>query len=158
MRPNKPPLRELLTETELKALSFRFWSKVTIGEENECWNWKAAVQWDGYGNIKILDNQFKSHRVAFELSIGPIPKKQYVCHTCDNKRCCNPSHLFTGFQEHNMRDMTNKRRHKNARLTDAEVIAIKNSTANQTLVAEDYGITQAHVSAIKTGKRWGDIK
>lgn len=39
----------------------RFWSKVRIGEVDECWPWTAFVRPDGYG----------AFRVAGGAKIGP---------------------------------------------------------------------------------------
>lgn len=50
------------------------------------------------------------HRHAWELAYGPIPKGMVICHTCDNTRCVNISHLFMGTQADNMRDMREKGR------------------------------------------------
>ena len=51
-----------------------------------------------------------SHRYAWELWEGPIPNGMNVLHRCDNRRCCNPAHLFLGTQQENMLDMYAKGR------------------------------------------------
>jgi len=92
----------------------RFWSKVDISMEDECWEWKAGFYRDGYGGFHILNKSFKAHRVAWMIIHGEIPDGLCVCHKCDNKRCVNPEHLFLGTITDNNRDMVQKKRQNHA--------------------------------------------
>lgn len=49
-------------------------------------------------------------RKSFEAFKGPIPKGQWVLHTCDIPKCINPKHLFLGDRRDNMKDMYAKNR------------------------------------------------
>lgn len=51
-----------------------------------------------------------AHRVAWELTYGPIPNGLRVLHTCDNPRCVNPGHLMLGTQSDNIADSMRKGR------------------------------------------------
>lgn len=74
-------------------LLHRFWSKVDIREENECWPWTAAKTGNGYGNFKAGRYlNIPSHRIAYWFSSGVYPDKLLVRHKCDNPVCCNPAH------------------------------------------------------------------
>ena len=88
-----------------------FWSRVETGSEDECWPWKAGCFTRGYGSFKpIGGKQQYAHRVAYELTHGPIPKGQIIMHTCDNVKCVNPAHLRAGMQGENIMDAVNKGR------------------------------------------------
>jgi hypothetical protein len=78
-----------------KSLISRFWPKVKILSQNECWPWTAGKR-RGYGRIvsSAPDRQiFYAHRIAYELLIGAIPPGLELHHKCENRACCNPLHL-----------------------------------------------------------------
>ena len=83
----------------------RFWSKVDKGEPEECWEWLAYVSDQGYGQYCINGNPQQAHRVSWAIAhrTWPIPEGM-ICHTCNNKACVNPAHLYLGTQTTNMRD------------------------------------------------------
>ena len=100
----------------IEPLALRFWRNVAVRSTNECWLWVGAIRYDGYGVIGLgtrQDGLARSHRLAWELTVGPIPKGLFVCHHCDNPTCCNPNHLFIGTARDNHQDMRRKGRHVN---------------------------------------------
>ena len=86
----------------------RFWNKVE--KTDGCWLWIGSKSKRGYGYFEIKGKTFKSHRVAYEISIGKIPRDKYVCHHCDNPSCVRPEHLWIGTFEENNHDMMRKGR------------------------------------------------
>lgn len=130
----------------------RFQKYFTPGESAECWEW-MGLQSGGYGKLRIGPRKHFAHRLAYEYFVGPIPDGQCVCHTCDNPSCVNPSHLFLGTHQDNMRDATLKGR-MHPRLTPDQVQAIRSDTRRQTVIAEAYGISPTSVSCIKRRKNW----
>jgi len=94
----------------------RFWSKVSIKGDDECWPWTAAPRRkdEGYGAFWLNRRHQPSNRVAWMLTHGKIEEGLVVCHKCDNPPCCNPSHLFLGTPLDNDRD----RKPENTRLNN----------------------------------------
>lgn len=89
----------------------RFWSKVDRGGPDDCWNWTACAQREGYGRFMRRGRVWQATHVAWELHHGaPPPKGALVCHRCDNPRCVNPAHLFIGTHLDNRRDCVAKGR------------------------------------------------
>ena len=86
----------------------RFWAKVAIGDG--CWTWTAAITAFGYGVIQWQGKKRPAHRIAWELTYGPIPAGKWVLHKCDNPPCVRPDHLFLGTVIDNVADMVAKGR------------------------------------------------
>lgn len=92
------PLRSQIT------LEQRFWSK--IRKTPDCWVWTAATDSDGYGQVKVDGRYRRAHRVAWEMTNGPIPDGMVIDHRCGNPSCVNPDHLRTTTHSQNMQHRT----------------------------------------------------
>lgn len=96
-----------------RSLAEKFWPKVEKAEPDGCWEWKANRDRGGYGRMTVAGTPRKidsAHRVAWQLTNGPIPDGLWVLHRCDNRGCVNPAHLFLGTRTDNVRDMMAKGR------------------------------------------------
>jgi hypothetical protein len=112
----------------------RFWSKVDKSAgENACWKYTGYIRADGYGNFWFQGATHMAHRIAYILTYGSILDGLSVCHTCDNRRCCNPKHLWLGTTLDNLTDMRKKGRNAlqygesnpYCKLTNEQVIEIR---------------------------------
>jgi predicted XRE-type DNA-binding protein len=139
----------------------------------DCWEWKSSLYPNGYGQVWFEGRMQKAHRVVYELVIGPIPEGEgyhgtCVCHTCDNRKCVNPDHLFLGSHDENMHDMKSKGRaprmqgeaHGQSKLTADQVREIRRLSEEgltQRAIANRFGISRPHVSYIVNGKYWAHL-
>ncbi len=69
----------------------RFWNKVE--RSSSCWLWLACLSRDGYGRFRLGDRMVQAHRLAYELSVGPVPNGLQIDHLCRVRACVNPGHL-----------------------------------------------------------------
>lgn len=79
------------------ALDERFWSKVDIGDWQDCWPWTSARIDAGYAAFTLNGRTQYAHRLAYEDLVGPIPEGLMLDHVkawgCKMRHCVNPLHL-----------------------------------------------------------------
>lgn len=92
----------------------RFWALVDkSGGPDTCWPWLGKRTKFGHGLVSHAPDGHghTAHRIAYELTHGPLGPGRLACHKCpggDNPACCNPAHLYNGSWSDNNRD-TNER-------------------------------------------------
>jgi len=157
------------------SLEDRLLSHFEIDLTTGCWNWSASKRYNGYGQITSAKKNLYPHRVSFEVHIGKIPLGLHVCHSCDNRACINPDHLFLGTPADNNADRNAKGRQakgkdisKNrrsmaaegngrAKLTESDVLAIRAQSIGCTTLARKYGISQSQILRIRKGDSWQSV-
>src|SRR5690349_9736125 len=75
-------------EGQRRPLAERFWEKVDRSAGDGCWTYSGAHNHLGYGIVRVDGRNIGAHRVAYELTHGPIPEGYVICHMCDNGACC----------------------------------------------------------------------
>lgn len=129
-----------------------------------CWLWQAGKYAKGYGMVAVgrdIDGKLHveyAHRAAYVIFKGDIPEGLVVMHSCDTPACVNPEHLSLGTQGDNVRDAAQKGHYNVPRpriqkLSSAQVADIRRSREKGVRLAERYGVTPAHISLLRAGKR-----
>jgi hypothetical protein len=148
-------------KTEKEFLE-RFWRRVD--KTRDCWVWIGARSGGGYGQIGRDRLVHYVHRLSWTIHFGEVPDGLLVCHTCDNRVCVRPEHLFLGRKQDNNQDCASKFRgngRKNspvARLDDDEVLEIRAvyraGGISQHALAARYDVAQMTISKIVRGETW----
>lgn len=147
----------------------RLWDRIKMAPGDLCWEWQGPVGNRGYGQLQVNGRHQNAHRMSWVSVHGPIPALNTyhgtcVLHRCDNRRCCNPSHLFLGTAKDNSHDRDQKGRnnspkgssHWKAKLTEEKVEAIRSliGSMSMTEIGKRFGVTRSTISFIKSGKIW----
>lgn len=142
-------------EDRLRALSVQ-------DEASGCRNWIGPTDKHGYGKITVNNKPERAHRVAYATFVEPT-RGLHVLHRCDNRRCINPAHLFLGTNADNTADRNAKGRqargegHARARLTAADVRAIRGSGRRIADLAAEYGVGETAISNIIHRRSWKHV-
>lgn len=152
-----------------------FAGRIAVDPESGCWNWLGCIQANGYGRIRLDGRVQYCHRASYEYFHGEIPEGFDVCHRCDNRRCCNPDHLFSGTRLDNMNDASSKgriargarlsvmrqgRKSSFAKLDDSEVLAIRDEHrqgARTDDLATRFGVSPDNIRRIVRRDTWRHI-
>lgn len=156
-----------------------FWSRVAVKGEDECWEWLGSKTNSRYGSLHWNDKTVQAHRVAAYLNglitaphtgrrrTDPVSKFS-VLHKCDNRLCCNPTHLEVGDYTKNQCDAYARARreqpkgmhHTNAKLTNEQAQEIREiyglGNIRQIDIAKKYGTSQYSISLIIRQKTYKD--
>ena len=161
--------RKPITQKDLD----RFWSKVDIREQDQCWDWQLTPTKYGYGLFAAGGTLHRCTRFVWIHSGGLYSKEitgnLRITTSCGNKMCCNPKHMKLNSQQEvwdRIREagtMTVGSKHKMSKLTEADVLNIraryvKRSVANGLgNIAKDYAVTPGCVRDIIIRKTWRHV-
>ena len=140
----------------------------TITTEAGCMEYQGCIQGNGYSRATIERVADYGHRHMYRLKHGSIPDGMDVCHSCDNRKCINPDHLFLGTRADNMADAVAKGRQargsmlpqtKLTALVSAEIVVLAKQGHQSKNIAAQFGISRQHAGqvAIKSGVRRNGI-
>lgn len=132
----------------------KFFSRL-VETDSGCIEWTGAKHSDGYGWLTRKDKQILAHRYSYELKNGEIAAGLHVLHTCDNRPCVNPDHLYLGTHLKNMNDMGKRDRAGASKLTNTQALEIRKRRANGERlkdIAEAFGVTSSAVWLIAIGR------
>jgi hypothetical protein len=137
----------------------KFWKRVDIRGENECWPFIGKVNRHGYGTFMSNRVSWRAHRFSYTVVKGDIPKGLFVCHTCDNPICVNPSHLFLGTAKDNMDDCIRKGRARHNHTSKVSSDQIKEIRERRfyggethSEISKDYSVTAVTINDICSEK------
>jgi hypothetical protein len=167
---------------KLIPLETKFWRDVCPEPNTGCWIWTGYISaWTGYGEFRMRNKSVLAHRASWQIHHGQIQESLFVCHTCDNRWCVNPAHLFLGTIQDNHADMCRKGRvargdrhgsrtcpervrrgSKNGRalLTEEAVATIRRMSAEgrpQREMMELFGVSQSLISLVALRKVWRHV-
>lgn len=131
-----------------------------------CWEWKFRLS-VGYGEMRCARYSVKAHRVSWILHNGEIPDGLLVCHSCNNKKCVNPNHLYLGTALQNRGDadedgLTPKgSRMPRAKLTEESAWRIRqlNASGQVTYIqlAVMFGVSKSVVADVIKFRTWKHV-
>lgn len=150
-----------------------FWSRIEIKTLDACWEWTGGTNNTGYGTASWHGVTYTAHRIA-AWSIGLIESPQapidregtgFILHSCDNRLCCNPTHLNVGtYTENQLEAYSRGRRtqpkgskHSNAKLSDTHVKEIRASMLTQDRLAKKYNVSQRVISLVKRNETYKEV-
>lgn len=140
-----------------------FWNKVDAPDVLSCWGWQGAKMENGYGTFLGGKAKILAHRFAWiDSGGGEIPFGFVVCHTCDNRLCCNPNHLFLGTHQDNTQDMIAKGRarfrfNRDKRVLTKELVLNARSRVPResiSSIARELGISIRTLTSAVCGHSW----
>lgn len=155
----KPPEKRLHIEN-------RFWEKVDILEEDQCWPWQAYRDKKGYGRFWVGDQYGKTgaHRMALALFQGLTNPDwldgEVVRHTCDNPACCNPNHLLTGTYTENNYDAVRRGGidHDYEPHEIRHIRQLNDNGVTRAEIADQYDTTTVHIRMICERERYAWVE
>ena len=138
-----------------------------------CWLWLGGTSSSGYGVVMWTVNGVRramgAHVISLYLQTGVMSSRggPFVLHGCDNRICCNPSHLRHGTQSENIRDACKRGRWRPhtlvgedfpfTRLTAEKVVSIRRrlkAGERPADLAREHGVNPSTIDCVRAGTTW----
>jgi hypothetical protein len=142
----------------------KFWNKVD--KSGDCWIFTDKSQKDDYGRVNIRKQIWLAHCFAWFLVKG-FQSAHFLLHSCDNKKCVNPSHLREGTHADNAHDKVLRNRqskgenHGRAKLHDCDIPEIDRLKyivrMSEQEIASIYGVSRTVISHATLRYNWKHI-
>jgi len=150
------------TKNNMVPITWKYLLSCSVtNEETGCIEWQKGKS-EGYG--VATHNKFtdRTHRISYRLHHGKI-NGVYVLHTCDNKLCINPDHLFLGTHADNMKDKVMKDRQARgtdfpiSKFNEADILKIRAMAESNLITAKIFGVDPSTISYIRIRKTWRHV-
>lgn len=161
-------IESLIAETVEK------WLEGSRKTDSGCMEFVGAKSSTGYGSARFKGKTWRVHRLVLISKLGRDLRDKFACHTCDNRLCINPKHLFEGTAKENTLDAIQKGRRKpppirpdnrtafgekqgQSKLKNKDIPIIRKALKNGALgyvLAQRYGVAASTIGRIKNVKSW----
>lgn len=135
-----------------------------------CWEFTKGRVRDGYGEQQVDKRKRSVHRISKALFDGfDINSQLHILHKCDNPSCFNPTHLYIGTHQDNMRDRANRGRgyrgvgenNGRAKLNEhnvREILRLKKLGTSFSEIARTFSVSVPTVVCVCNRETWNHVK
>lgn len=145
-----------------RPLLKRFWDKVDVCGEDECWEWTASLDTHGYGQIVANNNIKLAHILSWELHHKCQLQTGYnIHHLCNNSKCVNPKHLckLNKSEHHSLHNCGVL--NKGSKLKEWQIIEIREKYMtgyySQSQLAQIYKVSQTTIWRVVNRHNWSHV-
>lgn len=139
-----------------EKIKSRFFTNI-VKVEGGCWSWVGTTRPDGRGYMSVRGKRKPAHHLSLEIHNRPLPDGKIACHTCNNKNCVNPDHLYHGTHAENSRDAVLAGAIHWRKLTKDQVISIRKSTESIRVLSDRYGVSPAAIAKVIKRITWKHV-
>lgn len=125
-----------------------------------CRIWDGPPGTHGYGQVRVGERVMTTARATFLAFHGELGRGEVPRHTCDNKRCVEPTHLIRGTHLENMDDWKRRRTRDPHALDVTKVVAIRSSAshgASSRMLAREFGVAATTIQDVVARRTWRQV-